>query len=429
MVAGGALVLPVPGSAETPFEEVGLSLGGQVRLRAEIDDRDFNGDTNPDGAVSSRVRLQVEAKPSDGLVGFVQIQDVRILGEETNTLADVDADGLDLHQGYLRVEGVGVDGLSIQMGRQEVSFGEQRLIGAVGWTQNARSLDGLLVKHTYEGGHWVSPFAFILDENDAIQGTVRQLSPFADEGRDEDAYLVGIHSRLALADALVAEPHVYGRRVGTTESDLYTLGVYAHGGTGSVIYNATFDYQLGDQAGDDVRAFLAVGHVGVKVDSIQATVGYEYLSGDSDLEDGDVEAFDTLLATNHKFYGEMDYFLALPAHTAQLGLQDVVGKLRWKAADATQVAADVHWFRTAEDDPARFGGEDDLGIEIDVWLIHKWDEHLGLRLGYSAFLPGDAMERRFEALDAAATPEGEEPVIADHGDVAHWFYAQADLKF
>ena len=53
------------------------------------------------------------------------------------------------------------------------------------------------------------------------------------------------------------------------------------------------------------------------------SVGVEYLSGDDDPTDGTYKVFDTLYATNHKFYGFMDYFLNIPVHTFGLGLRDV----------------------------------------------------------------------------------------------------------
>ena len=56
------------------------------------------------------------------------------------------ANGLDLHQGYISLGSQG-DGLFGRFGRQEVNFGGQRLVGAVGWTQQ------LLVK--YKGLDWL----------------------------------------------------------------------------------------------------------------------------------------------------------------------------------------------------------------------------------------------------------------------------------
>lgn len=56
------------------------------------------------------------------------------------------------------------------------------------------------------------------------------------------------------------------------------------------------------------------------------TLWYDHLSGDDDPSDGTVRVFDTLFATNHKFYGLADYFLNIPVQTVGRGLQDLALK-------------------------------------------------------------------------------------------------------
>ena len=79
-----------------------------------------------------------------------------------NSLTDVQADGFDLHQGYLEARDLFVPCFNVRAGRQEISLGEERLIGAVDWTQNARSLDGAVLTYAWDGGGWVKPFWALL---------------------------------------------------------------------------------------------------------------------------------------------------------------------------------------------------------------------------------------------------------------------------
>ena len=230
------LVTAQTGLAESSAEkakqlasELGLELGGQTRLRGEVDARDFDSDTQPDEAVSSRVRLQVGVEPIENIRAFVQVQDVRIWGEENNTLADSDADGFDLHQGYMVIDDLFGYGLQIQGGRQEVNFGEQRLVGAVDWTQNARSLDGILIKKEIEGIGWIQPFWFMIDEDDYIEGTIRQLDRNADEARTDDEWFAGVHSAWKVASIMTMEPHYYFLKDGDEDLELHTFGFYLHG--------------------------------------------------------------------------------------------------------------------------------------------------------------------------------------------------------
>lgn len=428
-----AALIGVPGTtladggdrkATEVLDDLNVTLGGQIRLRPEVDARDFNEDTQADTATSSRVRLQLGVAPMENIRAFIQLQDVRVFGEESDTLTDADADGFDMHQGYIVVDDLLGTGLQLQAGRQEVNLGEQRLVGAVGWTQNARSLDGALVTAAAGNVGSVTGFAFTLDEDDAIGfgGDLRQLNPNVDEGVNDDMWLAGVHSQLGVAPTHTIEPHVYFLKDGETNLEHWTVGIYAHGsvpmGDDALVYNGTFDYQTGnvDDAalGElDISAFLFAGHVGYKTGPFLATIGYEYLSGDDDPTDDDVENFDTLLATNHKFYGHMDYFLNNAGNTAALGLQDIVLKLRFPVIDGVKGALDIHHFMTAEDDPARLNGEDEFGQEIDLWFNHAYNKFLALTAGYSLFVPGKAMEARF----------------ADNDDLGHWAYLMADFKF
>ncbi|NIP78292.1 MAG: alginate export family protein, partial [Gemmatimonadetes bacterium] len=71
----------------------------------------------------------------------VQVQDVRVWGGELGT-TDPSADGLDLHQGWLELGDAGSGALSLRVGRQELAYGGERLVGALNWAQQARSFDG-----------------------------------------------------------------------------------------------------------------------------------------------------------------------------------------------------------------------------------------------------------------------------------------------
>ncbi|NNL30908.1 MAG: hypothetical protein HKO77_07785, partial [Gemmatimonadetes bacterium] len=73
-----------------------VTLTGQVRPRFEFRDPVAGG---LDDFTSMRVRLGVDALIERGLSVFVQVQDVRIWGEESHPLFDFSADALDLHQG------------------------------------------------------------------------------------------------------------------------------------------------------------------------------------------------------------------------------------------------------------------------------------------------------------------------------------------
>jgi hypothetical protein len=96
---------------------------------------------------------------------------------------------------------------------------------------------------------------------------------------------------------------------------------------------------------------------------------YDHLSGDADPDDGTVRVFDTLFATNHKFYGFADLFLNIPRDTGGRGLRDLALKWSLDGPAGTSIGADFHAFRAAAGSglaTARLAEELDLTLAFDA---------------------------------------------------------------
>jgi len=448
-LAAGVIALPAIAQAAN------VEVGGQVRYRGEYDVLDFNPDTSADFVNTQRSRINVKYNNSR-YHGFLQIQDVRVWGQEMSTLNDLDTSvdnngdrnrqSLDMHQAYLKVDDVLGTGVAAQIGRQEINFADQRLVGAVNWTQNARSLDGLVLSRTFGEGNVVIPFYLQLNEadrTDAVHGSKVVSSVdkdgniiTGDEGHDEDTYVAGFHSAWKVADGHSFQPHVYFVHNGTKGVDLslYDLGFYYTGTSDAVSYDFTASYQTGTQGPIDISAYLVSGHLFFTSGPLKVGAGVDYLSGDDDATDTDNNSFNTLLATNHKFYGYMDYFTAFGSTgdaVAGLGLIDYQLKSSYAVDKATKVAADLHYFQTAESTDStgtdvRLAGEDNLGWELDLTAKHKMGP-VALQAGYSAFFKDDAMKAKV-APDIAALQQV--PVNdASVDNVGYWAYIMASLNF
>jgi len=143
---------------------------------------------------------------------------------------------------------------------------------------------------------------------------------------------------------------------------------------------------------------MATGVLGYSVAGsvlTQFAGGFEYLSGTAPGE-SDVKSFEPLYATAHKFHGFMDYFINIPAQTANLGLRDLLGRVFLKFSDRTDVRVWYHRFHQAEKSPVG----DDLGHEIDVVGVYRYADAVNFEAGFSAFLPGEVMRVRFAGADA-----------------------------
>lgn len=351
-----------------------VSMHGQVRPRSEI--RDLGDDSESEAFTSMRVRADFLAAMERGVSVFVQLQDVRIWGEETNTLSDFSADQLDLHQGYVRVVFGDDQRLAATVGRQETNLGGQRLVGAVGWTQQGRSFDGLRVRSD-EGWGSVEALAYKLREG-ALAGV-------------EEADLLGLYGVVDLNELHKADLYVlYNSEAQPLDTDQTTFGARLHGAVDRFMYRGELSLQRGQRRGGDVSAFMMGARVGTGFHEGRGAlaVWYDYLSGDDAPTDGTVRVFDTLFATNHKFYGFADLFLNIPVHTGGLGLQDAAIKGSYQLSESTRIAGDLHHFSLAKETSL---GNATLGQEADLTLTYGFTENLGVTAGHSVVFGADAL--------------------------------------
>ena len=94
----------------------GFKIGAQIRPRFEGRDSGFGlfgpgkfSKGNDQGSYTTmRSRLNVRGDVTDKIGLFLQLQDVRVWGQEWDTLNDDDADHQDLHQAYLDLGGAEV---------------------------------------------------------------------------------------------------------------------------------------------------------------------------------------------------------------------------------------------------------------------------------------------------------------------------------
>ncbi len=334
-----------------------FKFGGQFRLRTEADGRTAGED--PDFATLSRIRVGVNGYLEDWIGAYSQIQDSRAWGTEENTLFDASADLFDFHQAYIVLGRE--DEVFTKLGRQEVNLGDQRLVGAVAWSNTGRSFDG--IRAMGNGGRikW-NAFALNVVERDSL--LVIGLHPQLNQGQFDDGWLIGGSANTNFGDLTAELTALYDVNAATDKS--FTTNLRAHGAAGLFIYDAGGAYQ----GGPDRSAYFLSGKAGVAPGKWTIAAQLDYLSGDDDPTDGDTKAFNTLYATNHKFYGYMDYFLAIPQQLDQAGLVDAMLRAAFQVNPTTVLRADLHRFNTAEE---RLG-ETALGTELDLvagWRMHK----------------------------------------------------------
>ncbi|MEE8410627.1 MAG: hypothetical protein V3T05_13575, partial [Myxococcota bacterium] len=127
-----------------------------------------------------------------------------------------------------------------------------------------------------------------------------------------------------------------------------------------------------------------------------------------DYTDDKSAAFDTLFATNHKFYGAMDRFTNVPVDTKNGGLVDIAIKNKTRIGSGTLEVA-VHEFILAKRDTV--GRKGLIGLEVDVVYTVPLHERVKLIAGAGGFMDqGEFKEERDAArlhLNACANNAAE----------------------
>ena len=263
---------------------------------------------------------------------------VYVEGKESSSTGDdrspnVDSDMMDLHQAYLRLGGSATVPFSVKAGRQELIYGDERLIGASDWTNVKRTFDA--VKLRYEAGaSWVDAFVsrpivvwdnHFNESNDyewfsGLYASSTSLIPFQESQFYALSRNVGAGS-----------PGFYGSSPdpqGSSPRDIYTLGLRLKslpGKLGGWDYGTEFAGQFGHFKETTKGAPASVAGKNLDQEAFAVAAGggytwskffgsprlgaeYAYASGDNNPSDGTHGTFDNLFPTNHKFYGIMDLF-------------------------------------------------------------------------------------------------------------------------
>jgi hypothetical protein len=372
-----------------------VTFSGQVRPRFES--RTPVGESW-NSFTSMRVRAALDARLEGNVRVFVQLQDVRLFGEESNTLSDYRADNFDLHQGFVELTEVPTLGGTLRVGRQELAMGAQRLVGAVNWAQQGRSFDGLRYTTPSLGGMKVDVFAMKLQEN--TSGT-----------QDWESSFAGAYGTLPLGED--GSLDLYGLLTTDSRDDHggeLTFGGLWKGKAGPIDLRLESSLQTGERNGTDVSAYMVGVRAGAKIhESATATLWYDYLSGDDDPDDDEIGVFNTLFATNHAFYGLADYFLNIPVHTGGLGLKDAAVKFSFLLSPKTGLKVDLHNFRSAQKGEL---STQSLANELDLTLTYQLSSALTVMSGYSFVQAKDGIKE-----------------LGRLSENAHWVYLMLNAGF
>jgi Alginate export len=405
---------------------VPITLFGEIRSRSEWD--------RPGGAVDAdayaylRTRIGLRAAPADGVAIVLQFQDRRVYGINSSS-AENNPDAFDLHQAYvaLSTRWRTLD-LAARVGRQEVAFGNERLVGPVGWSNAGRTFDGarlLLTPATALSGKelWtLTAFAATVDERGRHFAAT---TPASGTNYPSDHAVVGVFATRALAGAALDATLLFDGAANYraySGSDRVTADARLRSGTtqsfgieleGAIQAGHQHAQPIASSApvSQSVAAWMGGARAGrfpMASRRTSAIVGADLLSGDGSPVDGTYTAFNTMYATNHPFYGRMDLFLDPAARTKDAGLVDLFASAASGLDTPVAARVDIHRFAP------QAGNSREIGWELDAIVPVKLSKAVDLELGYGAF-------RASSGADVMG--------LGQAGSTRHWAYAQLRAAF
>lgn len=389
-----------------------VEITGQVRPRYEM--RHGYSQLIPEGEqaanfVSQRTRLNIGY--ADDMFRFgLSVQHIGTWGE-TGTMRMNDVNGASLHEAWGEV--IISPKFSLKVGRQVLSYDDQRIMGGVDWAQQARSHDAALVSIKPRDVCSIDVgFAYNARSQTNFReyyGTFNykalQFAHWQSKFGNLGASVLFLNTGVAWIDGSDTLP---GGRPKEKVAYNQTMGFRLTYKEGSVAINGAFYYQTGKLSvdmDDDLISettvkmsapYFAVDASYLFTPEFKVGIGVEYLSGNSMKEPSDKDkSFKPWFGTNHKFNGWMDYFY-VGNHMVSVGLLDIYVPLIYEK-DKFSASLIPHFFAAANDIYAYSGSSMEdfskfLGTEIDLGLAYAVAPNVKIHAGYSQMLATESME-------------------------------------
>ncbi len=361
LLVSGTLLTAFPafaGDDVTSFIKDG-SFFGEARYRYELVDQSGIAEE----ANASTVRTNVGFKTGEyrDFQALIEAQFVNVIGAnafndtvngKTSHPVVADPDVAEINELWLTY--AGLPGTTFKVGRQKVNIDNQRFVGTVGWRQNDQTFDAAAILNSSIPGLNLM-YAYVGNVN-RIQGEQHPLGDL-----DTETHIA--HANYKIADWLDVTGYGYWMDIDlapTLSSKTYGVRLT---GNAPINDNWNFFYEAEAATQDDYGNNTAsydekYYHIapGIKGYGFTLQAGYEELGGDG------TNAFQTPLATGHKFNGWADKFLTTPG----TGLEDAYVKVAYKASDihpsidGTKFTAVYHEFNG--DSSGNLGSELDLSV-------------------------------------------------------------------
>ena len=346
-----------------------MGLKGSLRERAEWRSQPTGRD---DFRWLQRLSIGMDWMISSELKVYAELRDSRrwadgaatefTAGNGVGTEATDDSSP-EFHQAYAWMKDFMGTGWNTKLGRQELAYGAERLIGDNDWNNVGRSFEGIRADGSC-GDLSYSLLAMFLSTSAAPSATYN------------DRRLYGIYANYPLCPdhmsldlyALLFGDDLTDTAAAGTGNHLQTYGARASGKIEMLDYELEYATQQNSPKDDGSPidfndAYMTHASVGFVLDDMDGKprVGFAYDMGSTQ--------WNGLFADNHARFGQSDMIIS------QTNLVHTAVMLDLEVMDGWRLGPSFHWNRAF-----RQAGTNDLGGELDVTLNGKCGDHLDVKI-------------------------------------------------
>lgn len=342
---------------------------------------------NSTSFVSQRSRLNFNFK-QEKLTAKLTFQNIRTWGDIATT-AQADKNGVALFEAWAQYDFNAK--WNARLGRQVISYDNQRIFGEIDWAQQGQSHDAAVFSFHPKNHQLDLGVAF----NSAAENLIEPAAPYTINYKSmQYAWYHTQFSKLNMSLLLLNTGYEYAEPDTSLTVDYkQTFGTYLSYKENKWDTNLGLYGQSGKSNDNSVNAWYAGASLGYAITSkFKATLGYEFLSGkDQDDSSADIKSFSPIFGTNHGFNGFMDYFY-VGNHQNSVGLQDAYLKLNY-TQNKWQFNLIPHLFSapgTVLDGAEKMDSY--LGTEVDFTTSYTLQKDIVATAGYSQMFGSKTLE-------------------------------------
>ena len=377
-----------------------FQVGGQIRGRFEGPSGTSLANGSADDYYLSRIRVDLTVKPVPWLKLFVQAQDARAGAYNAAPASTTYYNPMDLRQGYAAFVHEGKWGVQVRAGRQELSFGGERLIGPADWGMS-RTFDAVDVSLSHGRA-----------KVDLFGGSAVQVDNCRFDRHKPGEHFYGAYGSIRNPfPNMTVEPYVLFKQTLLVKGEGGTIGdgLVASPGLriagkapGRLDYIGEVLVQRGSYSADRVTAFGQSYVAGWTVTGAtlkpRLSVEYSYASGDPTQKDGIRGTFDQFYPSNHGYYGMIDQFGWKNLKNWRAGFDCVAGKKLKLRVDFNEF-----YLATVQDALYASSGSsvvlnrkatsNHIGSEVNTVALYQWTRVWKFGAGYGHLFAGDYLNQ------------------------------------